>query len=41
MEYDAGSAAKPNRTFPPLYRSQGDEGADRLAFFHVLERLKV
>jgi hypothetical protein len=29
------------RTFPPLYRSQGNTAADRLAFFHILERLKA
>lgn len=31
----------PRRTFPPLYVSAGDASADRLAFFHILERLKV
>jgi putative hydrolase of HD superfamily len=29
------------RVFPPLYKSSGDPVADRLAFFHILERLKV
>ncbi|KAK0488597.1 HD domain-containing protein [Armillaria novae-zelandiae] len=29
------------RVFPPLYTSSGNESADRLAFFHVLERLKT
>lgn len=29
------------RIFPPLYKSSGDPASDRLAFFHVLERLKV
>ena len=29
------------RIFPPLYKSSGDLASDRLAFFHVLERLKV
>ena len=29
------------RTFPPPYHPTGDADADRLAFFHVLERLKV
>ena len=29
------------RLFPPLYKSSGDPASDRLAFFHVLERLKV
>lgn len=29
------------RVFPPLYVSAGNVSADRLAFFHILERLKV
>ncbi|KAL4078931.1 HD domain-containing protein [Scleroderma yunnanense] len=29
------------RTFPPLYTPTGDADKDRLAFFHVLERLKT
>ena len=29
------------RHFPPLYKSTGDLISDRLAFFHILERLKV
>ena len=29
------------RVFPPLYVPTGDASTDRLAFFHVLERLKV
>ncbi|PSR82584.1 hypothetical protein PHLCEN_2v6017 [Hermanssonia centrifuga] len=29
------------RKFPPLYTSSGDTAADRLAFFHILERLKT
>ncbi|PFH46210.1 hypothetical protein AMATHDRAFT_77776 [Amanita thiersii Skay4041] len=29
------------RTFPPLYSPTGEESIDRLAFFHVLERLKT
>jgi len=29
------------REFPPLYVSTGDKSVDRLAFLHVLERLKV
>lgn len=32
---------EPKRQFPPLYRSSGDSSSDRLAFFHILERLKV
>ncbi|KAH9924821.1 HD domain-containing protein [Amylocystis lapponica] len=31
----------PKRVFPPLYVSRGDASLDRLAFFHVLERLKT
>ena len=33
--------ASSKRVFPPLYVSSGDVAQDRLAFFHVLERLKV
>ncbi|KAK2462253.1 hypothetical protein APHAL10511_005749 [Amanita phalloides] len=29
------------RTFPPLYTPAGNESVDRLAFFHILERLKT
>ena len=29
------------RAFPPLYKSAGDASVDRLAFVHILERLKV
>ncbi|KZT70809.1 hypothetical protein DAEQUDRAFT_764378 [Daedalea quercina L-15889] len=29
------------RVFPPLYQSTGNVAADRLAFFHILERLKT
>ncbi|KAK0203112.1 HD domain-containing protein [Desarmillaria ectypa] len=29
------------RVFPSLYTSYGDDSADRLAFFHILERLKT
>ena len=29
------------RVFPPPYTATGNVSADRLAFFHVLERLKV
>ena len=31
----------PKRVFPPPYKSTGDPSADRLAFVHILERLKV
>lgn len=34
-------SAPSGRTFPPLYSSAGDASMDRLAFFHILERLKV
>ncbi|KAF8621873.1 hypothetical protein AX15_007431 [Amanita polypyramis BW_CC] len=33
--------AASKRTFPPLYAPTGNESLDRLAFFHVLERLKT
>ncbi|KIL65652.1 hypothetical protein M378DRAFT_521377 [Amanita muscaria Koide BX008] len=36
---DANTRIK--RTFPPLYKSTGNESVDRLAFFHILERLKT
>ncbi|KAI0831911.1 HD domain-containing protein [Trametes gibbosa] len=29
------------RVFPPLYQSSGDASSDRLAFFHILEKLKT
>ncbi|KAH7908204.1 HD domain-containing protein [Hygrophoropsis aurantiaca] len=29
------------RVYPPLYVSSGDTSVDRLAFFHVIERLKT
>ena len=32
---------EPKRHFPPLYKSSGDTSSDRLAFFHILEHLKV
>ncbi|KAF5332205.1 hypothetical protein D9611_008177 [Ephemerocybe angulata] len=31
----------PKRIFPPLYTGTGEEGQDRLAFIHILERLKT
>ncbi|KAI0788710.1 HD domain-containing protein [Abortiporus biennis] len=31
----------PKRAFPPLYVSQGTPSLDRLAFFHILEKLKT
>jgi len=33
--------AQQKRVFPPLYKSSGDSASDRLAFFHILERLKT
>ncbi|KAG1743132.1 HD domain-containing protein [Suillus lakei] len=39
---DESEIAPPaKRVFPPLYVSTGDASIDRLAFFHVLERLKT
>lgn len=35
------ASATTSRTFPLAYVSQGDKDLDRLAFFHILERLKV
>ncbi|KAI0630804.1 HD domain-containing protein [Trametes polyzona] len=35
------SSSAPKRVFPPLYKSSGDAAMDRLAFFHILERLKT
>lgn len=29
------------RVFPPLYVATGDASKDKLAFIHILERLKV
>ncbi|EIM88714.1 HD domain-containing protein [Stereum hirsutum FP-91666 SS1] len=29
------------RVFPPLYKSSGNKSEDRLAFFHILEKLKT
>ncbi|KAI0369742.1 HD domain-containing protein [Pilatotrama ljubarskyi] len=36
----SGESSSAKRVFPPLYVSSGDVSADRLAFFHILERLK-
>lgn len=41
---EAGTGTEPvngKRIFPPLYQSTGEVALDRLAFFHILERLKV
>jgi hypothetical protein len=38
---DPAEPNKPQRTFPPLYKGTGNEGQDRLAFIHILERLKA
>ncbi|KAF8330500.1 HD domain-containing protein [Amanita rubescens] len=35
------STTESKRTFPPLYSPTGNESVDRLAFFHILERLKT
>jgi putative hydrolases of HD superfamily len=40
MSISAAPAAS-KRTFPSLYTTSGDEAVDRLAFFHLLEKLKV
>ena len=41
MDLDIMTEVTERRIFPPLYKSSGDPAFDRLAFFHVLERLKV
>lgn len=35
------SAPISQRVFPPLYKPTGDTAKDRLAFIHILERLKA
>lgn len=37
---EPGAGAQ-RRIFPPLYKSSGNLASDRLAFFHIIERLKV
>ncbi|CAK5273656.1 unnamed protein product, partial [Mycena citricolor] len=37
----SSAAMSQTREFPPLYQSTGDASSDRLAFFHLLERLKT
>jgi hypothetical protein len=41
MTGEPANDAQPKRDFPPLYKSSGNVSSDRLAFFHILERLKV
>ncbi|KAH9933407.1 HD domain-containing protein [Fomitopsis serialis] len=45
MDPNASQVSAPSvigkRVFPPLYQSTGDVAVDRLAFFHILERLKT
>ncbi|KAG1776578.1 HD domain-containing protein [Suillus placidus] len=42
VHMDESEIAPPaKRVFPPLYVQTGDASIDRLAFFHVLERLKT
>ncbi|KDQ19110.1 hypothetical protein BOTBODRAFT_484197 [Botryobasidium botryosum FD-172 SS1] len=38
---ESGENSTKKREFPPLYTTTGDSSADRLAFFHILERLKT
>ncbi|KAG7093458.1 hypothetical protein E1B28_007134 [Marasmius oreades] len=38
---DPENPPKGPRTFPPLYQGTRNPGVDRLAFFHILERLKT
>ena len=35
------ASSSDKRVFPPLYVQTGDTSKDRLAFIHILERLKV
>ncbi|KZT52986.1 hypothetical protein CALCODRAFT_458536 [Calocera cornea HHB12733] len=35
------SSSTSKRTFPPMYTATGDVAKDRLAFFHIIERLKT
>ncbi|KIK81526.1 hypothetical protein PAXRUDRAFT_155946 [Paxillus rubicundulus Ve08.2h10] len=41
MENNTSTIPATKRTFPPLYKQTGNVETDRLAFFHVLERLKT
>jgi putative hydrolase of HD superfamily len=41
MTGESASETVPKRDIPPLYKSSGSISSDRLAFFHILERLKV
>lgn len=41
MTGEPANDAQPKRDFPPLYKSSGNVSSDRLAFFHILERLKT
>ncbi|KAI0306017.1 HD domain-containing protein [Multifurca ochricompacta] len=38
---EAEAEVQPKRVVPPLYKASGDLASDRLAFFHILERLKT
>ena len=35
------ASESPKRVYPPPYKSSGSVSSDRLAFIHILERLKV
>ncbi|KAI0032666.1 HD domain-containing protein [Vararia minispora EC-137] len=37
----SGETSTPKRVSPPLYKTSGNASEDRLAFFHILERLKT
>ncbi|TBU30614.1 HD domain-containing protein [Dichomitus squalens] len=41
MAEETCSTTSAKRSFPPLYVSSGDVAQDKLAFFHILERLKT
>jgi hypothetical protein len=40
-EPETAATSSFKRVFPPLYTPTGDASTDRLAFFHILEKLKV
>ncbi|KAF4610854.1 hypothetical protein D9613_006634 [Agrocybe pediades] len=41
MQTDLATPTQTKRVFPPLYVPTGDTAKDKLAFIHVLERLKT
>jgi len=41
MDLEKNVSLSSKRVFPPLYIATGDPCKDKLAFIHILERLKV